>query len=118
MSSLLHRFGICVEILLCSIIMLSLTGIPVILLTNCASANQSATGGSLHRHHPRAAYDALPLSFELNKGQTNKAVRFLARSEGYVLFLTPTEAVMATFPETRGWSVWRYSHRTTLLAWR
>ncbi len=38
---------------------------------------------------------ALPLSFELNQGQTNERVKFLARSEGYVLFLTATEAVMA-----------------------
>src|SRR4026208_1919593 len=39
--------------------------------------------------------DALPLNFELNQGQTHKRVKFLARSEGYVLFLTSTEAVMA-----------------------
>ena len=39
--------------------------------------------------------DALPLNFELNQGQTNQRVKFLARSDGYVLFLTATEAVMA-----------------------
>jgi len=39
--------------------------------------------------------DVLPLNFELNQGQTHKRVKFLARSEGYVLFLTSTEAVMA-----------------------
>ncbi len=38
---------------------------------------------------------ALPLNFELNQGQSHKRVKFLARSEGYVLFLTATEAVMA-----------------------
>jgi len=37
----------------------------------------------------------LPLNFELNQGQTHQRVKFLARSEGYVLFLTATEAVMA-----------------------
>src|SRR4051794_30732364 len=42
-----------------------------------------------------ATYDALPLNFELNQGQTHQRVKFLARSEGYVLFLTATEAVMA-----------------------
>lgn len=42
-----------------------------------------------------AVADALPLNFELNQGQTHKRVKFLARSEGYVLFLTSTEAVMA-----------------------
>ncbi len=39
--------------------------------------------------------DVLPLNFELNQGQTHKRVKFLARSEGYVLFLTATEVVMA-----------------------
>ena len=42
-----------------------------------------------------AVADALPLNFERNQGQTHKRVKFLARSEGYVLFLTSTEAVMA-----------------------
>src|SRR4029079_11177977 len=61
----------------------------------CASASQPTAGSAVRQHHPPAAYDALPLRFELNQGQTNQAVSFLARSEGYVLFLTPTEAVMA-----------------------
>src|SRR6186713_2784198 len=43
----------------------------------------------------RASYGALPLSFELNQGQTDGAVDFIARAAGYLLFLTPTEAVMA-----------------------
>jgi hypothetical protein len=43
----------------------------------------------------RASYGILPLSFELNQGQTNDAVKFLARAGGYLLFLTSTEIVMA-----------------------
>jgi hypothetical protein len=42
----------------------------------------------------RASFSALPLSFELNQGQTNDTVKFLARAEGYHVFLTPTEAVI------------------------
>src|ERR1051325_793688 len=42
-----------------------------------------------------ANHQSLPLSFELNQGQTHQRVKFLARTEGYVLFLTATEAVMA-----------------------
>ncbi len=38
-------------------------------------------------------YGKLPLSFEANRGQTDKAVDFLARGSGYSLFLKPTEAV-------------------------
>jgi hypothetical protein len=38
---------------------------------------------------------SLPLFFEANKGQTDPRVRFLTRSAGYTLFLTPTETVLA-----------------------
>ena len=40
------------------------------------------------------AYGKLPMGFEKNKGQTNSDVRFLARGQGYELFLTPQEAVV------------------------
>jgi Bacterial Ig-like domain (group 3)/Cep192 domain 4 len=43
----------------------------------------------------RAAVAQLPLFFEANQGQTDGRVRFLARSGGYTLFLTPTETVLA-----------------------
>jgi hypothetical protein len=43
----------------------------------------------------REAYGKLPLSFEANVGQTDSQVKFLARGDGYGLFLTPTEAVLA-----------------------
>ncbi len=39
-------------------------------------------------------YGKLPLSFEANRGQTNEAVQFLSRGDGYSLFLTGGEAVM------------------------
>src|SRR5687768_8566470 len=41
----------------------------------------------------RDAYGKLPLSFELNRGQTDPQVKFLSRGPGYTLFLTATEAV-------------------------
>jgi hypothetical protein len=39
---------------------------------------------------PRASedYGRLPLSFEVNQGQTDAQVSFLARGQGYTLFLT------------------------------
>ena len=40
-------------------------------------------------------YGKLPLSFERNQGQSDKAVEFLSRGKGYTLFLTPTEAVFS-----------------------
>lgn len=37
----------------------------------------------------------IPLSFEPNRGQTNPEARFVARGQGYSLFLTPSEAVLS-----------------------
>jgi len=50
----------------------------------------------------KAAYGKLPMSFEPNRGQVHPDVKFLTRGNGYTLFLTPTEAVMALVrPERR-----------------
>jgi len=40
-------------------------------------------------------YGKLPLSFEVNQGQTDAQVKFLSRGPGYALFLTPAEAVLS-----------------------
>ena len=42
-----------------------------------------------------ANYGKLPLSFEINRGQTDEAVKFLSRGKGYTLFLTSTDAVLS-----------------------
>ena len=44
---------------------------------------------------PPDAYGRLPLSFELNQGQTDARVKFLARGQGYGLFLTAEEALFS-----------------------
>ena len=46
----------------------------------------------------REAYGQLPLSFEENRGQADESVNFLARGPGYLLALSPTEAVFALSP--------------------
>ncbi|MBV8135874.1 MAG: SBBP repeat-containing protein [Deltaproteobacteria bacterium] len=43
----------------------------------------------------RQLYGQLPLSFELNQGQSDPRVKFLSRGQGYTLFLTATEAVLS-----------------------
>jgi hypothetical protein len=48
------------------------------------------------------AYGRLPLAFEENRGQTDGQVRFFSRGQGYGLFLTPTEAVLALCPGDGG----------------
>ena len=40
------------------------------------------------------SYARLPLSFEVNQGQTDESVKFVSRGSGYTLFLTGTEAVL------------------------
>lgn len=47
-----------------------------------------------------AQYAALPVRFEPNVGQSDSRVRFLARGNGYTLFLTPGEAVIALAQRT------------------
>src|ERR1700722_4671994 len=39
-------------------------------------------------------YGTLPLSFELNEGQTDGSVQFVSRGTGHTLFLTKNEAVI------------------------
>ena len=53
------------------------------------------TTEELSRPRGTAAYGKLPLSFEINQGQTNGQVKFLSRGSGYNLFLTSTEAVLS-----------------------
>jgi Beta-propeller repeat len=47
------------------------------------------------RARAREAYGKLPMRFEANAGQTDARVKFISRGNGYNLFLTPTEAVLA-----------------------
>src|SRR5262245_3314862 len=42
----------------------------------------------------RGAFGKLPMRFELNQGQTDSQVKFIARGPGYGLFLTPAEATL------------------------
>jgi hypothetical protein len=45
------------------------------------------------------SYGKLPLSFEANRGQTARQVKFLARGAGYTLFLTGDAAVLSLHRE-------------------
>ncbi|HUS10580.1 MAG TPA: SBBP repeat-containing protein, partial [Pyrinomonadaceae bacterium] len=42
----------------------------------------------------KEAYGNLPLSFEINQGQTDSQAKFMSRGAGYNLFLTANESVM------------------------
>ena len=47
------------------------------------------------RSRIQANYAALPLAFEQNHGQTDSQVQYMARGNGYVLFLTANNAVFS-----------------------
>src|SRR5580658_1503811 len=47
-------------------------------------------------------YSKIPLSFERNDGQTDAQVKFLSRGNGYTLFLTPSENVLALRNSPKG----------------
>src|SRR5262245_30353939 len=47
-------------------------------------------------------YGKLPLLFEANRGQTDARVKYLARGDGYALFLTPNEAALRLRIADRG----------------
>jgi len=56
---------------------------------------RAATGMPAARTRIQASYAALPLAFEPNQGQTDSEVKYLARGNGYTLFLTGNDAVFA-----------------------
>jgi uncharacterized repeat protein (TIGR01451 family) len=65
-----------------------------IVSSNTPSSASSTSDGSSPLKPPDA-FGRLPLSFELNQGQTDSQVRFLARGQGYSLFLTTNGAVFS-----------------------
>jgi hypothetical protein len=56
------------------------------------------TAGSASSNVALTAFAASSLAFEPNVGQTDASVQYLARGEGYALFLTDTDAVLRLSP--------------------
>ena len=59
------------------------------------AGSQMRSGATSTQPFVRNALGKLPLSFEANEGQIDPRVKFLARGNGYNIFLTSTEAVLA-----------------------
>ncbi len=73
--------------------------LPLLSAPSASSAvNTPAPPAPAARARILDAYGRLPLSFEANQGQTDRRVRFLARGQGYTLFLTGTEAALRLSP--------------------
>ena len=64
------------------------------ILSLIGGAAVAAVQASIHLG-ATGSYGKLPLSFEVNQGQTDAQVQFLSRGAGYTLFLTPTSAVLS-----------------------
>jgi hypothetical protein len=79
--------------------------VAVIALTSASRQDKSAAHQSAAAAAPSlsaaqrakigARFDALPVAFEANAGQTDPQVKYMARGNGYSLFLTRDEAVFA-----------------------
>jgi len=64
-----------------------------------ATSHRPSGSAAATRAHAGAA---LPTGFEINRGQTDRRVKFLAHGSGYTLFLTATDAVLnVTTPVAR-----------------
>jgi hypothetical protein len=78
-----------------------------------AGANRAVSNPSVSpstRARVVETYGRRPLAFEANQGQTDSKVEFLARGDGYGLFLTPAAAVLSLVKPDAG-------ARTLLLRW-
>ncbi len=70
------------------------------------SSSPSTSGPTPRRSEAMPRFDAIPLTFEANAGQTDPSVRLAARGEGYGLFLTPEETVLRLQPAQPGAGPW------------
>ncbi len=73
-----------------------------LVLASACGAPSGAAASAAAETHVGAGYGKIPLSFEANRGQTDPQVRFLARGEGYALFLTGDQAVIELKPSQSG----------------
>jgi hypothetical protein len=70
-------------------------GVPVATVSPKQEALGANTTAVAARSRTQARYAALPLAFEANEGQTDAQVKYVARGNGYKLFLTASQAIMA-----------------------
>jgi hypothetical protein len=69
-------------------------GAAFLLRRDNSSSNPPKIASRANLVEARAAFGRLPMSFEQNQGQSDGRVKFLARGNGYGLYLTPTEAAL------------------------
>jgi uncharacterized repeat protein (TIGR01451 family) len=89
------KFGVCNLVVATGVLLLGSGG--TLRVAPKAEKPSVASVAQVGQARPRAVegYGKLPLSFEVNQGQTDGPVKFLARGQGYTLFLTSQEAVLS-----------------------
>jgi hypothetical protein len=68
--------------------------------SNHSFASQPASVASVASGRIQASYASLPLAFEQNQGQTDAQVQYLARGNGYTVFLTASDVVFSLRPRS------------------
>src|SRR5690348_12295724 len=76
------------------ILVLLVLGGAFLLRRDNSSPNPQKIAPRVNPVEVRAAFGRLPLSFEQNQGQSDGRVKFLARGNGYGLYLTSGEAAL------------------------
>ena len=69
---------------------------------SAAKASPTVATNAARRSHVAENYAALPLAFERNQGQSDAQVKYMARGNGYTLFLTPGDAVFSLYSRAAG----------------
>jgi hypothetical protein len=69
---------------------------------SASAASQPAAITPGARSRIQASYAKLPLAFEKNQGQTDGQVQYMARGNGYTLFLTANDAVFSLRSRSAG----------------
>ena len=69
-----------------------------------AVSRNSPAVGAKETGRVRASLEALPLAFEANQGQTDPQVQYMARGNGYTVYLTPNETVFALQSMGQAWT--------------
>src|SRR5207237_9155380 len=75
--------------------------IPVQMTLGAVVGNSSPAPAALDAAGVRRAYAALPVAFEVNRGQVAPSVSFVARGSGYAFLVDPLGATLEFSPGAR-----------------
>jgi len=86
-------YGVCVFVSFLAAVLIAFHG-GLQLPQNISAKHTTSVIRAQNQPRLVANYGKLPLSFEINQGQTDPQVKFVSRGRGYALFLDADEAVL------------------------